>query len=56
LTVKENGIEQRLVKVVRAMGCIAPKLVFPGAAGMPDHPVLLPGGRIIFVEALAASP
>lgn len=49
---KDGGIEQRLVKAVRAMGGIAPKLVSPGTSGMPDRLVLLPGGRGIFVEVI----
>lgn len=50
---KEKTIEQKLVKVVRAAGGIAPKLVSPGMAGMPDRLVLLPGGRLAFVEVKA---
>ena len=50
---KEKQIEQKLVKAVRAMGGIAPKFVSPGCDGMPDRLVLLPGGRMAFVEAKA---
>lgn len=50
---KEKQIEQKLVKAVRSMGGIAPKLVSPGYAGMPDRIVLLPGGHIGFVEVKA---
>ena len=34
-------------------GGIAPKLVSPGFDGMPDRLVLLPGGKIGFVEVKA---
>jgi len=43
---KEKDIEQQLVKAVKSMGGIAPKLVSPGFDGMPDRLVLLPGGRL----------
>ena len=47
---REKTIEQKLVQAVRAMGGIAPKLTSPGFDGMPDRLVLLPKGRIAFVE------
>ena len=50
---REKFIEQKLVKVIKAMGGIAPKLVCPGFDGMPDRIVLLPGGHMVFVEVKA---
>ena len=50
---REKQIEQQLVKTVKAQGGICPKLVSPGFDGMPDRMVLLPGGRIGFVEVKA---
>lgn len=50
---REKTIEQHLVKAVKNTGGIAPKLVSPGFDGMPDRLVLLPGGRIGFVEVKA---
>ena len=47
---REKQTEQRLVKAVMAAGGICPKLVSRGTDGMPDRMVLLPGGRIGFVE------
>ena len=47
---REKIIEQHLVKAVKNSGGIAPKLVSPGFDGMPDRLVLLPGGKIGFVE------
>ena len=47
---KEKTIEQKLVEAVKGMGGLAPKFVSPGFDGMPDRIVLLPGGRIAFVE------
>ena len=50
---RERHIEQKLVKEVKAAGGIAPKLTSPGFDGMPDRLVLLPEGKIGFVEVKA---
>ena len=50
---REKIIEQHLVTAVKNSGGIAPKLVCPGFDGMPDRLVLLPGGKIGFVEVKA---
>ena len=50
---REKTIEKKLVDEVRKRGGIAPKLVSPGFAGMPDRIVLLPEGRMAFVEVKA---
>ena len=50
---RETTIEQKLMKAAKAAGGIAPKFVSPGFAGMPDRIVLMPGGRIAFVEVKA---
>lgn len=50
---RERQIEQKLVKAVKAAGGITPKLTSPGFDGMPDRMVLMPGGRIGFVEVKA---
>ncbi len=50
---QEKYIEKKLVAAVKNMGGIAPKLVSPGFNGMPDRIVLLPMGRIAFVELKA---
>lgn len=50
---REKNIEQKLVKVVKSAGGIAPKLTCPGFDGMPDRLVLMPEGRIGFVEVKA---
>lgn len=46
----EKFIEQKLVKAVKNKGGAALKFVSPGVDGVPDRIVLLPGGRIGFVE------
>ena len=50
---REKTIEQELVKAVRGMGGMCPKFTSPGMNGMPDRLVLLPGGRMGFVELKA---
>ena len=47
---REKTIEQRLVHTVKEQGGMCPKLISPGTDGMPDRIVLLPEGRISFVE------
>jgi hypothetical protein len=47
---REKTTERKLVEAVKAMGGIAPKFTSPGFDGMPDRLVLLPFGRIGFVE------
>ena len=49
----EKTIEMQLVNAVKDMGGRAVKLVSPGFDGMPDRMVLLPFGRIVFVEVKA---
>ena len=50
---REKEIAMKLAKAVKDMGGICPKLVSPGFDGMPDRMVLLPEGRIAFVEVKA---
>ena len=49
----EKIIERKLIKAVKAVGGIAPKFVSPGFDGMPDRLLLLPDGRVAFVEVKA---
>ena len=49
----ERTIEQKLAARVKAMGGIAPKFTSAGFDGMPDRLVLLPRGRMGFVELKA---
>lgn len=51
---KEKTIEQKLVKAVKSTGGICPKFVSPGFDGMPDRIVLLPNGKLAFVEVKAS--
>ena len=47
---KENVVEEELVRRVRAAGGVAEKVTVIGARGFFDRLVLLPGGRVVFVE------
>ena len=49
----EKVIEKKLVAAVKKMGGIAAKFVSPGLDGMPDRLVLLPNGKMAFVELKA---
>lgn len=51
--VREDVIERHLVNEVKKAGGIAYKFVSPGRRAVPDRLVLLPGGKIIFVECKA---
>ena len=47
---REREIERKLVSAVKSRGGICPKFVSPGFDGMPDRVVLLPHGKLGFVE------
>ena len=49
----EKFIEQKLVGLVRREGGLCPKFVSPGSDGWPDRIVLMPGGKMAFVELKA---
>ena len=46
----EKDIEQALVNLVKKHGGLCLKWVCPGWIGVPDRIILLPGGRVLFVE------
>lgn len=46
--VREASVERRLVRVAEELGGATVKLV--QGEGLPDRLVLLPGGRVVFVE------
>ena len=50
MTPMERDIERGLVNMVKRHGGMCLKWVCPGWSGVPDRIVLLPGGRICFVE------
>ncbi|EAS6351712.1 VRR-NUC domain-containing protein [Salmonella enterica subsp. enterica] len=50
---RESLIEKHLVAEVKKTGGVAYKFVSPGRRSVPDRIVLLPGGRLVFVECKA---
>lgn len=46
----EKRVEALLVSGVKRMGGQAYKFVSPGNSGVPDRIILMPGGKIYFVE------
>lgn len=46
----EREIERKLRQLVEKYGGLCLKWVCPGWSGVPDRIVLLPGGRVYFVE------
>ena len=51
--VREREIERALVEAVAAAGGIAYKFTSPARRGVPDRLIVLPGGRVRFVEVKA---
>lgn len=49
----ESTIERKLVRAARKRGGLALKFVSPGMDGVPDRIVLLPHGKLAFVELKA---
>lgn len=47
---RERDVEERLRQGVHRLGGKAYKFTSPGNTGVPDREVILPGGRIFFVE------
>lgn len=50
---REVNIEKRLVEAVKKIGGRAYKFESPGNNGVPDRLILLPKGRVVFVECKA---
>lgn len=46
----EQQVESRLVKGIKKLGGVAFKFTSPGNSGVPDRLVVLPDGRVEFVE------
>lgn len=47
---RERNLEYKLRDKVKALGGLALKLIASGSTGLPDRLILMPGGRIFFVE------
>ena len=46
----EKQVERKLVEGVKVLGGMCLKFVSPSSKGVPDRIVLLPNGKVIFVE------
>lgn len=51
--VKEREVEAYLVRRARKLSGVAVKFTSPGHSGVPDRVVVLPGGRVGFLELKA---
>ena len=47
---REKALEQKFLMKVKNVGGLALKFVSPGFAGVPDRLVLMPDGKVGFVE------
>jgi hypothetical protein len=52
---REKEIEKKLALEAKKRGGLAVKFVSPGFDGMPDRILLMPDGKIAFVEVKATS-
>lgn len=50
MTQLEKEVEGKLTDMVKSLGGWCLKWVCPGWSGVPDRILLLPGGRVFFVE------
>ena len=46
----ESQLERKLFERIKKMGGMALKFISPGRAGVPDRIILMPEGKIYFVE------
>lgn len=53
MTVRESQVEKHLARCVAQRGGVCWKFVSPNLRGVPDRLVLMPGGRVTFVELKA---
>lgn len=47
---QEKVLEQKLVRAVKDKNGVAYKFTSPGHNGVPDRLIVLPGGRVVFIE------
>lgn len=47
---REQGLEQKIVSLVKRKNGMCFKWVSPGFTGVPDRIAVMPEGRIIFIE------
>lgn len=49
----EKQIEKYFTDKLKELGCIVWKFTSPGTAGVPDRIVIMPYGKVVFVELKA---
>lgn len=49
----EKQIEKYFADKLKELGCIVWKFTSPGTAGVPDRIVIMPYGKVVFVELKA---
>lgn len=50
---RERDLERYTTMVIKSHGGLALKFISPGCAGVPDRLVLMPGGKMCFMELKA---
>lgn len=50
---RERDLERYTTMVIKSRGGLALKFISPGHAGVPDRLVLMPGGKLCFMELKA---
>lgn len=50
---REKSIEKKLIAAVKTAGGMSLKFISPGFDGVPDRLILLPDGKLAFVEVKA---
>ncbi|WP_270578011.1 VRR-NUC domain-containing protein [Caldibacillus thermoamylovorans] len=50
MKMRESFLEKKFAEAIKKTGSLPLKFTSPGTAGVPDRIVLIPGGRILFVE------
>lgn len=51
---RESEIEKRLAEKIKKAGGLAYKFVSPNNPGVPDRIIILPDGKVVFVELKSA--
>nr|DAO02126.1 MAG TPA: Nuclease [Caudoviricetes sp.] len=46
----EKEVEKYLVREIKKLGGVSFKFISPGNAGVPDRIVIIPTGKVVFVE------
>lgn len=50
MSILEKDIENKFVDDVAKLGCLAPKLEVEGDKGWPDRLIVMPNGKVAYIE------